>query len=52
MANESKPCPWCKDVDFKKKFPDWSIIDDDFAQYVPLKFINYCFKCGRKLREK
>ena len=44
-------CPWCyTGIRPMKSFElEWTVIDDDFAQPVPLKAVRYCFCCGRKL---
>ena len=42
-------CRWCHDEDGN---PDtsFSIIDDDFAQFVPDFLVKYCPFCGRAIR--
>ena len=43
-------CRWCHD---EKGNPEtsFSVIDDDFAQFVPDFFVKYCPFCGRAIRE-
>lgn len=55
--NEQKPCPWCHThrkkeiVPMKKHEMDWSVMDDDFGQYVRSTLIHYCPFCGRNIDE-
>lgn len=41
-------CPWCHNGDRSKL--DFSIIDDDFGQYVEPRMIKFCPFCGRELK--
>ena len=41
-------CPWCHNGDRKKI--EFSIIDDDFGQYVKSSMINFCPFCGKELK--
>lgn len=38
-------CPWCNDTKL-----DWVIYDKQIESVVSNKIINYCFRCGRKLK--
>lgn len=44
--NQRGECGWCGG-----RSVEWSVIDEDFGQYVHPNFIRYCFHCGRKLKE-
>ena len=44
-------CPWCQNHEGKTDL-DFSIIDDDFGQYVHYTMINFCPFCGRALYEE
>lgn len=46
---DPKLCPWCHD---RKGNTDlrFSVIDDDFAQYVKNTLIKFCPFCGRDLK--
>ena len=48
MPNELKLCLWCQNKKGKTDL-DFSVIDDNFGQYVPQGLIKYCPFCGRKL---
>ena len=50
MPNELKPCPWCQNKNGKTDL-QFSVIDDDFAQYVKTSMIKFCPFCGRSLKE-
>ena len=50
MPNELKPCPWCRNKNGKIDL-QFSVIDDDFAQYVKTSMIKFCPFCGRSLKE-
>ena len=50
MTDKLKLCPWCHNHKGKTEL-QFSVIDDDFGQYVKNSMINYCPFCGRKLRE-
>lgn len=50
MPNELKPCPWCQNKKGKTDL-QFSVIDDDFAQYVKTSMIKFCPFCGRSLKE-
>ena len=43
-------CPWCQD-DWGNTDLDFSVIDDDFGQYVRYQMINFCPFCGRSLKD-
>jgi len=43
------PCQWCHDKNKPLALLEWSVIDDNFGQYVHRDLIHYCFHCGRKL---
>ena len=48
-TNENKTrCPWCTDPRGRTEL-GFSIIDDDFGQYVHYNMIKFCPFCGRKL---
>ena len=51
LTDKLKPCLWCHNHKGKTELK-FTIIDDDFGQYVTEKLINYCPFCGRKLREE
>ena len=54
MENQSKICLWCHTQngdELPKYKADFSIIDDDFGQYVHPNLIHYCPFCGRKFEE-
>ena len=44
-------CNWCQNHKGKTNL-NFSIIDDDFGQYVHPKLIKYCPFCGRKIQEE
>ena len=46
---ELKPCPWCQNKNGKTDI-QFSVLDDDFGQWVHQKFIKYCPFCGRELK--
>lgn len=50
MPNEHEYCPWCQDSRGKTDL-DFSILDEDFCQYVSSKLIKYCPFCGRNLSD-
>lgn len=41
-------CPWCQDKNRKTDL-SFSIVDDDFGQYVPQSKIKFCPFCGRRI---
>lgn len=49
--DELKPCPWCYShgKKLKKRDVEWSVVDDNFGQFVHLNMIHYCPFCGRYL---
>ena len=51
MPNELKPCPWCQNHKGKTDL-NFSVIDDDFGQYVKGSLIKYCPFCGRSLEQE
>ena len=51
MTDKLKPCPWCHNHKYKPEL-QFTIIDDNFGQYVHEKLIKYCPFCGRKLSEE
>lgn len=51
IKTEKPICPWCQNNKGKTDL-NFSVIDDDAGQYIPARLINYCFKCGRKLKEE
>ena len=51
MPNEMKPCPWCHNNKGKTDL-NFSVIDDDFGQYVNHSLIKFCPFCGRKLEQE
>lgn len=51
MTDKLKPCPWCHNHKGKSEL-QFTIIDDNFGQYVHEKLIKYCPFCGRKLSEE
>ncbi len=51
---ELKPCRWCcdgKGKPIKKHKLEWSVIDDDFGQFVPYGLVRFCPMCGRRLND-
>ena len=48
---KKKHCGWCTNTRGSTDI-SFSIIDDDFCQYVPYKMIKFCPFCGRNLEEK
>ena len=46
---ELKNCLWCQNNKGKTDL-QFSVIDDDFGQYVKGSLINFCPFCGRDLR--
>ena len=46
---EQKRCMWCMNSKGKTDL-NFSVIDDDYVQYVHLNLIKFCPFCGRKLR--
>lgn len=50
MTDKLKPCPWCHNHKGKPEL-QFTIIDDNFGQYVHEKLIEYCPFCSRKLKE-
>ena len=46
--NDDERCPWCTNVNGKTDL-DFSIIDDNFGQYVHQHMIKFCPFCGRRL---
>ena len=52
MPLKTKPdiCAWCTNSRGKTDL-SFSIIDDDFCQYVRYDMINFCPFCGRKVKE-
>jgi RNA polymerase subunit RPABC4/transcription elongation factor Spt4 len=46
-----KHCPWCTDHKGRTDL-NFSVIDDDFCQYVKNSMINFCPFCGKKLKTK
>ena len=51
MPNELKPCPWCQNKKWKTDL-QFSVIDDDFGQYVKTSMIKFCPFCGRSLEQE
>ena len=51
MTDKLKPCLWCQNHKGETEL-QFSIVDDDFAQYVRNSMIKYCPFCGRKLVEE
>jgi hypothetical protein len=51
MTDKLKPCPWCHNHKLETEL-QFTIIDNDTAQYVTEKLIRYCPFCSRKLREE
>lgn len=49
MPNEY--CRWCQRPSGKTDI-GFSVVDDDFGQYVKEPMIKFCPFCGRKLRER
>ena len=51
MVRHAEKCPWCYENGEPRKACnlEWSVVDDDFGQYVSPKMIRFCFYCGRKL---
>lgn len=47
-SDSSKDCKWCKNHKGKSVL-QFSVIDDDFGQYVRESMIKFCPFCGRKL---
>lgn len=47
----NKKCAWCQDHNGKIDL-DFSIIDDNFGQYVHRDLIKYCPFCGKRLGVK
>ena len=45
---DNEICLWCTDKSGKTDL-DFSIIDDNFGQYVLRRMIKYCPFCGREL---
>ncbi len=48
---ERPKCGWCQDVNGKTDI-SFSIIDDDFGQYVLPSQIKFCPFCGRSLGQR
>lgn len=48
---KDKRCAWCTNRNGKTDL-QFSIIDDDFGQYVHPKIIKYCPFCGRELQKQ
>ena len=46
--NDDERCPWCTNANGKTDL-DFSIIDDNFGQYVHQRMIKFCPFCGRRL---
>lgn len=44
-------CSWCRNRKGKTDL-NFTVIDDDFGQYVHPKLIKYCPFCGRKIQEE
>lgn len=51
MTDKLKHCLWCQNRKGETEL-QFSVIDDDFAQYVKISMIKYCPFCGRKLVEE
>lgn len=51
MQDKLKKCPWCQDHKGRTRL-DFSVLDDDFCQYVHTEMIKYCPFCGRKLEQE
>lgn len=51
MQKELKPCPWHQNHKGKRDI-SFSVIDDDFGQYVKSSLIKYCPFCGRSLEQE
>ena len=49
--NDDERCPWCTSTNGKTDL-DFSIIDDNFGQYVHQRMINFCPFCGRRLQNE
>ena len=49
LTDKLTTCPWCQNHKGKTDL-QFSIIDDNFAQYVRTSMINYCPFCGRNVR--
>ncbi len=50
---EEEFCGWCtnRGKPILKHKIEWSVIDEDFGQYVHVDLVNYCFHCGRPLEQ-
>lgn len=46
---EKHICRWCQDSKSRTSL-EFSIIDDDFGQYVHPSLIKFCPFCGRELK--
>ena len=44
-------CRWCTNSRGKTSL-EFSVIDEDFGQYVPGSLINFCPFCGRGINDK
>lgn len=51
MTDREKLCLWCQNRNTGTTDLSFSVIDDDFGQYVRPSMIKYCPFCGRKLWE-
>lgn len=49
MKQRDKICSWCQKPNGKTDL-DFSVVDDNFGQFVHVNSINYCPFCGRDLR--
>lgn len=47
--DDKKYCPWCQDKSGKTDL-GFSVLDDDFAQWVHIDLIKFCPFCGRELK--
>lgn len=46
---DNERCRWCTAPSGKTEL-DFSVIDDELGQYVPVWMINFCPFCGRELK--
>lgn len=52
--NEKITCPWCSvnGKPLKAYQLEFSVLDEDFGQRVPMSMVKFCPFCGREIEVK